>query len=116
MTTNAYLFMWNQFGIEAIVPITEYEDQSKLDMWKILKEEPTGKNPLDDILGSMLMRARFNAERSYEVYAMDCEEGITEEDLVDLWDTSPQAAADLTREKGVCLFSNRNKLQKVRVT
>jgi hypothetical protein len=116
MTTNAYLFMWNQFGIEAIVPITEYEDQSKLDMWKILKEEPTGKNPLDDILGFMLMRARFNAERSYEVYAMDCEENITREDLFDFWDSSPQAAADLTREKGVCLFSNRNKLQKVRVT
>ena len=109
MTTNAYLFMWNAYGIESIVPITQYEDQSKLDMWKILKEEPTGKNPIDDILGAMTMRARFNAERSYEIYAMDCDEGITEEDLFDFWNTSPQAAADLTREKGVRIFSDRNK-------
>lgn len=116
MTTNAYLFMWNSYGIEAIVPITQYEDQSKFDMWKILKGEKIGKNPLDGILTSMQMRARFNPARSYEIYAMDCEEGITEEDLFAFWDTSPQAAADLTREKGVCLFSDRNKERKVKIT
>jgi hypothetical protein len=116
MTTNAYLFMWNCYGIESIVPITEYEDQSKLDMWKILKGEEVGKNPLDDILSAMTLRARFNVERSYEIYAMDCEEGITKEDLFDFWDTNPQAAADLTREKGVCLFTNRNKTQKIKIT
>lgn len=108
MTTNAYLFMWNCHGIEAIVPITQYEDQTKLDIWNILQEEPTGKNPLDDILGQMMMRARFNAERSYEIYAMDCDDGITREDLLNFWDTSPQYAADLTREKGVRMFSNRD--------
>lgn len=116
MTTNAYLFMWNCYGIEAIVPITQYEDQHKFDIWNILQENPTGKNPLDDILMSMEMRARFNPARSYEIYAMDCEEGITEEDLFAFWDTSPQAAADLTREKGVCLFSDRNKERKVKIT
>lgn len=116
MTTNAYLFMWNQYGIEAIVPITQYEDQDKFDMWKILKGEPTGKNPLDDIFMSMEMRARFNPARDYEIYAMDCEEGITQEQLFEFWDNTPQAAADLTREKGVCLFTNRNKLNKVKIT
>ena len=115
MTVNAYLFMWNCHGIESIVPITQYEDQSKLYMWKILKGEPTGKNPLDDILDAMMLRARFNAERSYEVYAMDCEEGITQADLFDLWDNSPQYAADLTREKGVCMFSNRNKHRPIQI-
>lgn len=109
MTTNAYLFMWNAYGIESIVPITQYEDQAKLDMWNILKEEKRKKNPLDDILMSMEMRARFNPAHGYEIYAMDCDEGITEEDLFDFWDNCPQAAADLTREKGVRLFSNRNK-------
>lgn len=109
MTTNAYLFMWNCHGIESIVPITQYEDQSKLDMWKILKEEPIGKNPLDNIIMSMKLRAQFNPARSYEIYAMDCDESITEEDLFEFWDTSPQAAADLTREKGVRIYSDRNK-------
>lgn len=115
MTTNAYLFMWNSYGIEAIVPITQYEEQMKLDTWTILKGESPGKNPIDDIIMSMEMRARFNPARSYEIYAMDCEEGITEEDLFALWDTSPQAAADLTREKGVCLFTNRNKHRPIQI-
>jgi hypothetical protein len=107
--------MWNQYGIESIIPITQYEDQSKLDMWKILKEEPTGKNPLDEIISAMMMRARFNTERSFEIYAMDCEEGITEENLWEFWDNSPQCAADLTRQKGVCIFSNRNMLNEVKI-
>ena len=109
MTTNAYLFMWNAHGIESIVPITQYEDQHKLDMWNILQEKPTGKNPLDEIIMGMKLRAQFNTVRSYEIYAMDCDEGITKEDLFDFWNTSPQAAADLTREKGVRIFSDRNK-------
>lgn len=116
MTTNAYLFMWNCYGIEAIIPITQYEDQSKLDIWNILQEKPTGKNPLDDILVQMTMRARFNTERRYEIYAMDCDESITLEQLFEFWDNCPQGAADLTREKGVCLFSNRNKTQKIKIT
>lgn len=101
--------MWNAYGIESIVPITQYEDQSKLDMWNILKEEKRKKNPLDDILMSMEMRARFNPAHRYEIYAMDCDEGITEEDLFRFWDTAPQAAADLIRERGVRLFTTRNK-------
>lgn len=101
--------MWNAHGIESIVPITQYEDQHKLDIWNILQNKPTGKNPLNDILMSMEMRARFNTVRNYEIYAMDCEEGITQEDLFDFWDTSPQAAADLTRSKGVKILSDRDK-------
>jgi hypothetical protein len=116
MTINAYLFMWNCHGIESIVPITEYEDQMKLDAWVILKGETPGKNPIDDIVGSMIMRARFNAERNYEIYAMDCEEGITREDLFEFWDNSPQSAADITREKGICLFTNRNLSRPIQIT
>ena len=109
MTTNAYLFMWNAHGIESIVPITQYEDQHKLDMWNILKDGTRKKNPLDEIIMGMKLRAQFNTVRSYEIYAMDCDEGITKEDLFDFWNISPQAAADLTREKGVRIFSDRNK-------
>ena len=115
MTTNAYLFMWNCHGIESIVPITQYEDQHKHDIWNILKDDKRKKNPLDDIIMGMKLRAQFNTVRSYEIYAMDCDEGITKEDLFDFWDTAPQAAADLTREKGVRLFSNRNKHRPIQI-
>jgi hypothetical protein len=107
--------MWNCHGIESIVPITQYEDQDKLDTWNTLKGEPIGENPINVLISRMTMRARFNPERSYEIYAMDCAEGITEEDLFDFWDNSPQDAADLTREKGVCVFSNRNKSRPIQI-
>lgn len=116
MTINAYLFMWNCRGIESIVPITEYEDQMKLDAWVILKGETPGKNPINDIVSYMTLRARFNAERSYEIYAMDCEEGITTEDLFEFWENSPQSAADITREKGICLFTDRNRSHPIKIT
>jgi hypothetical protein len=108
--------MWDCHGIEAIIPITEYEDQTKMDMWTLLKGEKPDRNPIDDIIGSMPWRARFNTERNYEIYAMDCDVSITREDLLNFWDSSPQAAADLTRAKGVRIFSNRNQTSPIRIT
>jgi hypothetical protein len=64
----------------------------------------------------MRLRARFNTERSYEIYAMDCDKSITEKHLWDWWDKSPQDAADLTRKKGVCLFSNRKMSRTIQIT
>lgn len=115
MTVNAYLFMWCEYGIESITPITQYEDQDKLDTWKILKGESTCKNPLDDLIGRLQMRAQFNGQRRYEIYAMDCEEGITLEDLYDLWNSNPQYAADLTRERGVPILANRRSVDEIKI-
>lgn len=116
MTTNAYLLMWHCYGIEQIVPITQYENQMKLDVLNILKENKVRKNPLDDMLAAMLWRARFNTERSYEIYAIDCEEEITQEDLYALWDSNPQHTADFIRSTGIRLFSNRNSARPVQIT
>lgn len=106
MTVNAHLFMWNSYGIESIVPITEYEHYEKQQVWDILKDQTTKPNPLAQIINVMILRARYGSERHYEIYAMDCEEGISVDNLYALWDTDPQFAADLIRERGVCIFSD----------
>lgn len=115
MTTNAFIFMWCELGIEAVVPITQYEDQDKLNTWAILKGEQPGKNPLDAIVKHMRMRAQFNGQRRYEIYAIDCPEGVTEDDLYECWHNSPQYMADLTREKGVSIVSNRGKVAEIKI-
>lgn len=115
MTTNAFIFMWCEHGIESVVPITKYEEQDKLDTWAILKGEKPGKNPLDSIVMSMRLRAQFNGQRRYEIYAIDCPEGVTAEDLFELWDNSPQYMADLTREKGVPILANRSKAPEIKI-
>lgn len=118
MTQNAFIFMWDQYGIEAIVPITQYEDQKMLDVMAVLKDEPVGRNALDDIINYMKLRARCNNERRYEIYAIDCDEGITLESLHESWEINPQMMADIIREKGVSLYDEprRNNLRPVVIT
>jgi len=115
MTTNAFIFMWCELGIEAVVPITKYENQEKMDTWEILKGGKPGNNPLNDIINSMLLRARYNGQRKYEIYAIDCPEGVTEDELFELWDKSPQYMADLTREKGVSIFNSGCKVDDIKI-
>jgi hypothetical protein len=86
MTKNAYLFSWDCTGVEAIIPITQYEDWDTVNAFAVL------------------LRARFNSQRFYEVYAVDCDPGITEQDWRDMWAASPQMCADMIRKRGVCLY------------
>jgi hypothetical protein len=58
MTTNAFVFAWDQLGIESIIPITEFEKEEKTNLLKMLKEEKVDKNPLSGILTRLTMRAK----------------------------------------------------------
>ena len=45
MTTNAYLISWDMTGLEAVVPITQYEQWDRDNTFRILKDEETVRNP-----------------------------------------------------------------------
>jgi hypothetical protein len=111
MTKNAFIFSWDETGIESIVPITEYEHWDKENTMRILKEQPTLRNPLNGILQSLLLRARFNPQRHYEIYAVDCDESMNREFWIEQWNNSPQETADLIRERGHKLYSDRRTKQ-----
>jgi len=51
-------------------------------------------------LNLMLMRARVNSQRNYEIYSMTVENGISEEDVIDWFKSNPQNAVDLIRSRG----------------
>lgn len=108
MTTNAYIFSWNCHGVEAIVPISQYEHIDRDNTIRILSEKPVLQNPMDGILRNLIMRARFNPQRHYEVYAVDCEsEEMDEAFWRDQWEQYPQETAELIRERGHKLYSDR---------
>lgn len=107
MTTNAFIFSWDMYGVESIIPITQYEDVDKLNMWRLLQGEQTQRNPLNSIMQALLLRARVNTQRHYEIYAIDCDASLDEEYWKNAWDENPQLCADLIREKGTKIFSNR---------
>lgn len=113
MTKNAYIFSWDMYGIEAIVPITQYESHDKENLMRILKEQPTERNPLDSIVRSLILRATFNTQRHYEIYAVDCDPSLDEKFWREQWEENPQFTADLIRERGHKLYSNRQTKQPV---
>lgn len=117
MTTNAFLFSWDMQGIEAIIPISQYEHHDANRLIRILSEKSADSpNPLNGILGMLMLRARANSHRHYEIYAIDCAEDMDEEFWRKMWEDHPQATADLIREKGVKIFSDRLSPGVIRIT
>lgn len=112
MTTNAYLFMWDQLGIESIVPISEYEQVEVDNTMRLLKDERPVRNPLWSVIQTMVLRAKFNQQRHYEIYTIDCAVGISKEDWKNIWENDPQGTADLIRERGQKLYSDREQPSK----
>ena len=108
MTANAFIFSWCQEGIESIIPITQYEIIDKQNIFKHLKGENPTRNPMDSIIQSLILRARFNPQRHYEIYAVECDPSLDEEFWKKQWEEWPQEIADLIREKGHKIFSDRN--------
>jgi hypothetical protein len=116
MTTNAYIFSWDNLGIESIVPITQYEHHDKQNLIRILSEKNSEPNPLNNILRMMLMRARFNTQRHYEIYAIDCDSSMDEQFWRDQWEEFPQQTAELIRDRGHKIYSDRIRPGEIKIT
>jgi hypothetical protein len=74
---------------------------------RMLKGVETVRNPLDGIVQRLLLRARYNLQRHYEIYAIDCDPSLDEEFWKEQWINYPQETADLIRDKGHKLYSDR---------
>lgn len=103
------------YGIESIIPITQYEHWDKENLLKLLKEEKTQRNPLDAIIRNLLIRAKVNTERHYEIYAIDCNADLDEKFWWSQWEESPQFTADLIRQRGHKLYSDQFKEHLVKI-
>jgi len=53
------------------------------------------------------LRARYNTQRHYEIYAIGVDASLDREQLVEMFDQDPQSAADLIRARGQQLYSDR---------
>ena len=107
MTTNAFIFSWDMYGIESIIPITEYEHFDHTNLLLMLAGEPTKRNPINSIVQSLIMRAKYNQQRRYEIYAIDCTEELDDEFWKQQWQDEPQATAELIRQRGLKIYSDR---------
>ncbi len=107
MTINAYIFAWDNTGIDSIVPITQYEQHDRDNTMRILNDEPTVRNPLNSIIQNLILRAKANPQRHYEIYSVDCSVELDEAWWREQWESDPQGCADLVRERGIKMYSDR---------
>jgi hypothetical protein len=74
-------------------------------MWSTLKgTEPTVRIPGLDIL---ILRARANPQRHYEIYTVTVEPDVSLKDIENMFKDTPQAIVDLVRARGHRLYSDR---------
>lgn len=121
MSNRAFLLSWDCTGLEGVVEV----DYTALDLEQQnrtlgILTDPDGCDPgvpinaqLSSTLAAMKLRARYNSQRHYEIYLVPVSDGITAQNIRDLFDSAPQAAADLMRERGTKLYSDRADRQKV---
>jgi hypothetical protein len=69
-----------------------------------LKEEKTPKKPNPIPLQMMIMRARFNSQRSYEIYSFDT--SMTMDEVRDIFEEDPQPIVEWIRENGNKIYSD----------
>ena len=114
--TTRFVAMWDMLGLEALINVTkiekEHEQWEKENIFRILKEQDPTPKPPHVPLQMMILRAKANSQRHYEIYAFDSE--LSEEDIRETFESDPQVIVDAIRNIGHKFYSDRaNKRQQV---
>lgn len=98
---DTYVAMWCTEGFEGLYNWSAEQRQSTFDALcgKLVKSSNT--------VTMMTMRARFNPQRHYEIYAFNST--IPERDIVAMFNDTPQLIVDWIRENGEKIYSDRVK-------
>jgi hypothetical protein len=108
---HQFVVVWDSTGLEYIGDITLDEQQRT---WSALKGEEL-KYTIPN-LGHLMLRARYNSQRHYEIYIVTATDGITADDIRDMFEAAPQKAADTIRRLGQCLYSDRANKEETLIT
>lgn len=98
-----FFLMWDMYGLEMAINMDGCVSKR---VEAALIGKPHMDVNLDHLLQTFLLRARFNSHRNYEVYAIGFPSGTTEDEVVEMFNQTPQVMVDLIRKKGLCLHGN----------
>lgn len=99
MSNHRFVVYWCSEGLEYVGNVTEDGHDAVLAR---LQDRPyTSRIP--NVM-HLELRARFNSQRHYECWVVDAVEGITADDIRELFAQNPQGAADLIRARGTRIF------------
>jgi hypothetical protein len=106
--TYSFLAMWDVNGLEAIYDTksarAEIKAWEKENIFAIIKEEKHRAKPKPIPLNQMILRARMNSQRSYEIYEFNSALDI--DGVKELFKTDPQIVVDWIRKNGYKTYSD----------
>jgi hypothetical protein len=102
MSQHQFVVVWDCTGLEYVGDVTAAEHSRT---WAALKGETATINIPN--LMHLKLRAMYNQQRHYEIYCINAEDGITSQNIREMFETSPQTAADTIRKIGHCFYSDR---------
>ena len=102
-----YLAMWDMYGLECLFDTGEWQKQY---MWSVLTEKP---KPTAPNLQMMILRAKMNSQRCYEIYSFNADDELTEDAIKSAFKTSPQGIVEFIRANGNKIFSDRTEKKAV---
>ena len=106
--TKHYLAMWDMLGLESLhdvdLHMDKYNEWEKQKVVAILKEERIPSQPLGIPLQMMLLRAKVNSQRMYEIYEFNST--MAYDDLKEAFEIDPQPIVEWIRENGKKVYSD----------
>jgi len=103
-----YLAMWDMLGLECLYEVDsymkEYKEWDKKRVVSILKEQRIPDQPSGIPLQMMLLRAKVNSQRAYEIYEFNST--LKYDDLKTAFEVDPQPIVEWIRENGKKVYSD----------
>lgn len=112
MKTNSFIAMWDMHGLEALIDLNTIIEQQEIwkkeKIWNTLKEVQSTDTMPNVPLNIMIMRAKANPQRHYEIYSIVTEKSIKYNDMIKMFKINPQNIVDLIRKKGKKIYSDEH--------
>jgi len=107
--------MWDMLGLECVFSIDDakklVDDFNKEKVWEILKGKSIDRKPPNPIpLALLIVRARANSHRNYEIYSFQTY--LSERQVRKTFAADPQSIVEWIRENGNKIYSDYIKQSK----
>ena len=114
--SHTYVLSWDCYGLEACINISDIDKEIMWDALKGTDDSNKGRpHTVNSLVNMLVLRARYNSQRHYEIYAVDTESHVSAGDLRDMFENDPQGSADLIRARGRELYSDRQKDHTIKI-
>jgi hypothetical protein len=106
--TKHYLAMWDMQGLESLHDVDyhmdRYNEWERQQVIAILKEEQIPARPTGIPLQMLILRAKVNSQRAYEIYEFNST--LKYDELKEAFNDNPQPIVEWIRENGKQVYSD----------